>query len=68
MNYPVWAKLITYFLSIGIVGYVLLAVDWTKIIKSTHKSFGIILYIIISLALGYGLGSLVVEIVSLAIN
>ncbi|CAM9121952.1 DUF1146 domain-containing protein [Mycoplasma todarodis] len=67
MDYPSWAKIITYFLAIGIVGYVLLAVDWTKMIKGTHKSFGIALYIIVSLALGYGLGSLVVKIVSLAI-
>ncbi len=68
MIFPAWAKIIVYFSAIGIVGYVLLAVDWTKIIKGTHKSFGIILYVIISLALGYGLGSFVVEIVSLAIN
>ncbi|TCG10416.1 hypothetical protein C4B25_04315 [Mycoplasma todarodis] len=68
MDFPAWAKIVTYFLSIALVGYVLIAVDWTKIIRTTHKSFGIVLYIIVSLALGYGLGSLVVEIVSLAIQ
>ncbi len=68
MDYPSWAKVITYFLAIAIAGFVLVAVDWTKIVRNSHKSFGIILYLIVSLALGYGLGSLVVEIVSLAIT
>ncbi len=68
MTFPFWAQLIIYFSSILIVGFILLAVDWTKVIRKTHKSFGIALYIIVSIALGYGVGSFIVKIFSLAIG
>ncbi|CAM9106643.1 DUF1146 domain-containing protein [Mycoplasma marinum] len=65
---PAWVQILIYLISTFLVGFILIAVDWTKVVRKTHKSFGLALYLVVSIALGYGVGSLFVTMLNLAMS
>ncbi|TCG12030.1 DUF1146 family protein [Mycoplasma marinum] len=65
---PAWVQILIYLISTFLVGFILIVVDWTKVVRKTHKSFGLALYLVVSIALGYGVGSLFVTMLNLAMS
>ncbi|NQZ65662.1 MAG: hypothetical protein HRT99_00405 [Mycoplasmatales bacterium] len=59
---PVYVKLIIYIFTISIASFAVYQVDFNKFMRIGRKEFSILLWLIISLALGYLLGSLFVQI------
>lgn len=63
-----YVKLIIYFTTVPIVSLVLYQVDFNKFMRIGRKQLSIALWFIISIALGYLVGSLFIEIGSLLLH
>ncbi len=57
-----YIKIVIYLFAFAIALFTLYQVDFNKIIRTGRKQFAIFVYVILSIALGYLLGSLFIDI------
>jgi uncharacterized membrane protein YwzB len=64
-NIESWVKILIYILSICFAGVILFGVKWNNIMRESHTFFGVIIYIFVSIILGYLFGEFILHIIAL---